>query len=258
MSVFRLAASLAFFVLLAFAVDLPTSMHVDRAVTMWLQRAASAADVPAAAVAFVGDPEVIPGLAAAGLVLVLLQDKRHGRALLWLAAGAVAVSLVTVVLQDAIVDPGPPLTLLRPIAQQGVTSLRDPKVIPGLAAFGLLVLLLNSKRDGRAFLWIAAGAIGVGLVTVILQDVIVRLGPQILDVIRLTSTYAFPSGHMMRTTFLAGTVFRRMPALVVASVIGMAVSLVYLGVHSMSEVLGGFCLGWACVEVARQVWQWLG
>lgn len=258
MSGFRLAASLAFFFMLAFAVDLPTSTHVDRSVTMWLQRAAPAPDIPAAALALVGNPEVILGLAAAGLVLMMLQDKRHGRALLWLAAGGVAVSMVTVVLQDTIVDPGPPLTLLRPIAQQGVTSLGDPKVILGLAALGLVLLLFHSKRHGRAMLWIAAGAVGVGLVTVILQDVIVRLGQQILGVIGLNSTYAFPSGHMTRTTLLAGTVFRRMPAFVVAFVIGMAASLVYLGVHSMSEVLGGFCLGWACVEVARQVWQWLG
>ncbi len=258
MSVLRLAAALALFITVALAAGLPASTRVDSAVTVWLQRAAPAADTPAAMVAFLGDPEVIPGLAAAGLVLLLLRDRRHGWALLWLAAGAVGVSLVADVLQGVIVHPGPPLALMRPIAERGLKFLGGPEVILALGAAGLVLLLLRDRRHGWALLWLAAGAAAVSLVTVALQDVIVQFGQQILAMIGLNSTYGFPSGHMMRTTLLAGTALRRLPALGAALVAGMAASLVYLGVHSMSEVLGGFCLGWACVEVAREVWRWPG
>lgn len=258
MSVFRLAAALALFITLAVAASLPASTYVDRAMTVWLQRAAPTADAPTAALVLLGDPEVIPGLAAVGLVLLLLRDKRHGRAMLWLAAGAVGVSLLADVLQDAIVHPGPPLTLMRPVAQRERIFLGNREVILGLAAAGLVLLLLHGKRHGRALLWLAVGAVGVSLVTVIFQDAIVQIGQQALGIIGLNSTYGFPSGHMMRTTLLAGTVLRRVPALGVTIVVGMAASLVYLGVHSMSEVVGGFCLGWACVEVARGIWQQLG
>lgn len=264
MSVFRLAATLALFVMSAIAAGLPASTQVDHAVTLWIQRAAPAPDAPAAALAFLGDPEVIVGLAAFGLVLLLFRDKHHGRAFLWLAAGAVGTSLVTVILQRVIVHVGPPSTLTRPIAERGLVFLGDPPIIPGLAAVGLVLLLLRDKRHDRAFLWLAAGAIGMTLVAVIIHHVILRYHVVLryemhfFKMIRLHATYGFPSGHMVRTTLLAGVGLRRVPALAAAIVVGMGVSLVYLGVHWMSEVLGGFFLGWACVEVAREVWRWLG
>ena len=261
MSVFRLAATLALFVTLAIVAELPGSTQVDHAITIWIQRAAPAPDAPAAALASLGDPEVIIGLAVLGFVLLLFRDKDHGRAFVWLAAGSVGASLMTVILQHVIVHVGPPLTLTRPIQERGLVFLRDPAIVPGFAAAGLLLLLLRDKRHGRTFVWLAAGVIGITLVTVIIYHailryhVILRFEMRFLKMVWLYAPYGFPSGHMVRTTLLAGIGFRRVPALAVAIVAGMGGSLVYLGFHWMSEVLGGVCIGWACVEIGRGVWK---
>jgi hypothetical protein len=90
--------------------------------------------------AFLGDPEIIIGLAVLGFVLLLFRDKHHGRAFVWLAAGAVGASLMTVILQHVIVHVGPPLTLTRPIAERGLVFLRDPAIVPGFAAAGASIV----------------------------------------------------------------------------------------------------------------------
>ena len=258
MSVFRLAASLALFGLLAVIANFPIVMQADRAITLWLQRAAPAADAPAAVLALFGDPEVmIPGLTVAGLVLLILRDDYYGRALLWLAGGVVAVSLLSVVLQDVIAHPLPPLALTRYIARRGLI-LRDPKVlVSGLVVVGLSIVFLQDKFRGHALVWLAAGLVGVGLVGLVPKYATVHFGQQILRAAGLNPE-GIPSAHTMRTTLLAGTMLRRVPVLAGTIVVSMMASLVYLGVHWASEVLAGFCLGWACVEVARGVWQRLG
>jgi undecaprenyl-diphosphatase len=258
MSVFRLMASLALFVMLAVAANSPISTQVDLAITRWLQRAAPAADAPMAVLAILGDPEVIiPGLTVAGLVLMILRDKRYGRALVWLAAGVVGVSLVSVVLQDVIAHPLPPLALTRYIARRGLI-LRDPKVVvSGLVATGLIILFLHDKFRGNALVWLAAGIVGVSLIGLIPKYATIHLGQQIIKSVGLNPG-GLPSAHTMRTTLLVGTMLRRVPLLGAAIVVSMMASLVYLGVHWTSEVLAGFCLGWACVEIAREAWQRLG
>ena len=258
MSVFRLTASLVLFALLAVVANSPIIAQADRAITLWLQRAAPAADAPAAVLALFGDPEVIiPGLTVAGLVLLILRDTRYGRALLWLAGGVVGVSVLSVLLQDVIAHPLPPLALTRYIARRGLI-LGDPKVVvSGLIVIGLSIIFLQDKFRGHALVWLAAGIVGVSLVGLIPKYTTVHFGQQILRAAGLNPA-GIPSAHMMRTTLLAGTMLRRVPALAGAIVVGMMASLVYLGVHWTSEVLAGFCLGWACVEVARALWQRLG
>ena len=164
----------------------------DRAVTSWLQRAAPAPDVPAAALVFLGNAEVvITGVVIAG-ILLLWRDPGQSRAALWLAVGLASVSLLTVLLKYVIPHPGPPDELTRRIFRAGL-SLPTPN--------------------------------------------------------------SFPSGHTVRTTFLVGTLFRRCPLLGGVIVLCMMAALVYLGDHWASDVLGGLCLGWACTEAARGVWD---
>ncbi|HXQ29628.1 MAG TPA: phosphatase PAP2 family protein [Gemmatimonadales bacterium] len=193
MSARRLALAFGLFVLVTGVAVLPAGHRVDRMIAVWVERAAPGPDVPTASLVFLGDAEVvIPGLAVAGLILLLRRNTRRGRALLWLAGAAAGVSLLAVVLKHLIVHPGPPLALTRPIGRPGLTIHATP--------------------------------------------------------------YGYPSGHTMRTTLLAGTLLRRMPVLAAVLVAAMMASLVYLGDHWTSEVFGGLCLGWVCVEVTWAVW----
>lgn len=188
MLLFRPAVALFAFVLLALIATLPITHGWDRAVTIWLQRTAPTPDLPAAALVFLGDAEVvIPAVALVGVLL--RRDPGRARAALWLAAGVAAVSLLAVILKLVIPHPGPPSSLQRHIHRLGLS-------LP---------------------------------------------------------TNSFPSGHTMRTTFVAGLLLRRFPLLAGAIILGMMTALVYLGDHWTSDVLGGLCLGWGCAEIARGV-----
>ncbi|MGF1471601.1 MAG: phosphatase PAP2 family protein [Rubrobacteraceae bacterium] len=62
--------------------------------------------------------------------------------------------------------------------------------------------------------------------------------------------HPYPSGHMLRSVLLLGVVFvlwknRTARSLIVAALLGMAVSRMYLGVHWASDVIGGTLLGLA-------------
>jgi len=273
----RLAAALALFDAFAFTWRLSFGENLDRAATVWLQRAAPAPDVPAATLVFLGNAQVIiPVLAAAAFIVVLLGDARRGRALLWLTIATVGITVLTAVLEHSIVHTGPPLALKRHLARPAdlPTSALGFIAIPVLAGLAGVLLLLQDVGRGRAARWLAGAAVAVGLVVLLgraaatpgvwlmLTGGVMRpwsslyatpLARQLVDVVSPINGY--PSGHVIRTTLLAGTLLARVPALAVAIVVSMMASLVYLGDHWLSEVLGGFCLGWACVEIARATWQ---
>ncbi|HLY21491.1 MAG TPA: phosphatase PAP2 family protein [bacterium] len=109
----RAAGALLGFVVVTAVTFVPASHTVDLGATRWLQRAAPTADWPAFAVSYLGNAEVlVPGFAVAGAVLAL-RRRRQGLALLGLAVGLAAVSVIAVVFKHLIVHPGPPESLAR-------------------------------------------------------------------------------------------------------------------------------------------------
>jgi membrane-associated phospholipid phosphatase len=65
--------------------------------------------------------------------------------------------------------------------------------------------------------------------------------------------YSFPSGHMLRSTFLVAVASNRKPQWRRAGwlvVVAMAVTRVYCNEHWMSDVVGGALLGWTLAGVA--------
>jgi undecaprenyl-diphosphatase len=65
----------------------------------------------------------------------------------------------------------------------------------------------------------------------------------------------YPSGHVMRSLFIAGTVallWPRRPVWIAATIflVAMAATRIYLGVHWASDVVGGILLGFAALAWA--------
>jgi len=160
--------------------------------TIWLQRAAPAPDVPATIFVLLGNAEVlITAVALWGVILIVRGNRSRAISAAYLAAFLACVSAAAFGLKFLIVHPGPPDALVRP---------------------------------------------GPGWTT---------------GLIHVPQPYSFPSGHTTRTTFLAGTLLRGTPWLAAALVVCMMAALVYLGDHWTSDVVGGLCLGWLGVELAR-------
>lgn len=70
-----------------------------------------------------------------------------------------------------------------------------------------------------------------------------------------TGLNSFPSGHQAVATAMALTMWFILPKkwrwLAVIWIVGMAVSRMYLGVHTITDVVGGFAIGLAAVCVVR-------
>lgn len=102
----------------------------------------------------------------------------------------------------------------------------------------------------------------VALVNGFLKNIVARPRPyvfssDIIPAIDILSEYSFPSGHTALAFAMAFVLYRYLPkkysvvAIVVASLVG--VSRVYLGVHYLSDVLGGIIVAYFASRVAESV-----
>lgn len=143
------------------------------------------------------------------------------------------------------------LTLAR-----GITHLGDGEV---LIAFSVVVAVyLFGRRERRlAAVWLATTLGGLKLVDV-LKVIYDRPRPEFLEPIILEPSKSFPSGHAAGTTIACGMLayllirathragWFALPLLGILPVL-VGLSRAYLGVHWLSDVVGGWLVGGGCV-----------
>ena len=135
--------------------------------------------------------------------------------------------------------------------------------LTGLAIIAAAILV-RAKAHGLAAGWVAA-MIGTGVLNEALKRVFARPRPSFAEPIAIAGGFSFPSGHSMGTmvavTMLAYAAFRWVSeprwrrvtvAFAATWTLTMGFSRMYLGVHYLSDVIGGFAAGgaWACICMA--------
>lgn len=139
-----------------------------------------------------------------------------------------------------------------------VTQLGSPvaDVIIGVVA----VYLLWRREYPLLFTWLGA-SLGGKIIEYIIKNTVHRSRPEYAAAYLHGASYSFPSGHTMTATvcylLLAYLVAARQSArvrtwaFIAAAVIiaAVAFSRLYLGVHYLSDVLGGFAAGFAWLTV---------
>jgi undecaprenyl-diphosphatase len=130
--------------------------------------------------------------------------------------------------------------------------------------------LVRRARVGDAAL-VALGVVGIEVLVAVLKTVFDRPRPDIDPVVRLPASASFPSGHAASAVVAAGVVVallgaaggarsRRHRALAAATLTVFAIGLsrVALGVHYVSDVVAGWCLGGAWLAACLLVRGALG
>jgi undecaprenyl-diphosphatase len=126
-----------------------------------------------------------------------------------------------------------------------------------LAALLVGVFLLRQNRKSAAAFLVAA-VLGSALLDFTAKHIFVRIRPHLWDSIAPELTYSFPSGHAMNSiTMVAALVcicrnkqWRTLIAIFgTCYVLLVAMSRLYLGVHYPSDILGGWLLSLAWVNL---------
>ena len=144
---------------------------------------------------------------------------------------------------------------------RAITQLGSLRLIVPLVALTTLLLLVRARRPDAAALLVTA-ATGASLLVALVKLLIGRARPEIGGLLVLVDSSSFPSGHSAQAVatygalaYLAGRAVsrwgQRVAAWTVATLIAGLVgfSRLYLGVHWLSDVLGGYALGAAWLAI---------
>lgn len=149
-----------------------------------------------------------------------------------------------------------------------VSDVASPTVVRTL--IGLLVVVLWVRGARRLALWAAATMIGGALIDVVLKDAVARARPHFPNPVASAPGASFPSGHAFTATLGAGVlVLWALPlvsarwriAVWAAGVfvpLAVGFSRIALGVHWVSDVVGGWLLGVGLVAgmtAAFEAWR---
>ncbi|MGW6939105.1 phosphatase PAP2 family protein [Streptomyces xanthophaeus] len=141
----------------------------------------------------------------------------------------------------------------------------DPVTLRLLVA--LVVFWLLTRRAWRLAAWASVTAVAGALTGVLVKSVVERARPHLPDPVAHAPGFSFPSGHAMTAvTSCAVLLLVLLPlvprawhplawALAVISVVGVGCTRVALGVHWVSDVVGGWLLGLAVVAATTWVFE---
>lgn len=139
----------------------------------------------------------------------------------------------------------------------------------GLAVLALGVAALLFIRGHRGLAWyVAITGCGGGLMNLLLKGLFERARPDLAEALRQAHGYSFPSGHAMGSMIVLGSLAYVMArawgpwrlrsatiALLIASILTVGLSRVYLGVHWISDIGAGFAAGFVWLVVATVAFE---
>ncbi|MEU9300041.1 phosphatase PAP2 family protein [Streptomyces sp. NPDC048269] len=141
----------------------------------------------------------------------------------------------------------------------------DPVTMRLLVA--ALVIWLMVRRAWRLAAWAGVTATAGGLIGLLVKNAVERVRPHLPDPVAHAPGFSFPSGHAMTATTSCAVLllvllplvprgWRALPwALAVTAVLGVGYTRVALGVHWVSDVVGGWLLGIAVVTATTLVFE---
>ncbi len=204
------------------------------------------------------------GTSAVGL-LVLVGAALGLAALLWLLAGPlVALDRAVADAANAVVAPRPVLVaVLEAVTALGAT-------LTGVVVLTTLALALSARGRFGLALYVAVAGLGGSVLSPAVKELVGRLRPEVDDPVATAPGFSFPSGHTVTVTLWVGVVLlvllpaiaprarRPMIGVGIAVVVLVGLTRIALGVHYLSDVVGGWLFGvaWLAVTVAAfRAWR---
>ncbi|MFN2563229.1 MAG: phosphatase PAP2 family protein [Jatrophihabitans sp.] len=126
----------------------------------------------------------------------------------------------------------------------------SPTVLRVVALVAVIVLWLRGRR--RTAVFVAVAVVGAATLELVTKVIVGRARPVFSDPVAHAAGGSFPSGHAMTSltvfgvaVIMAGRRRRETVAVAVLAVAAVGFSRMALGVHYLSDVLGGWLLGTA-------------